>query len=408
MSRDDALAVKQALTGIAEVLTALGLDRGWINNRRGKLILCPGHRESVPSCGVTLGDSGTIRVHCFSQCGFRGDVFSLIAQVYGLDPERDFAEVLAIGADLAGITLAAPPGGAAERAPRLRLLPPLPPAGSAAPLPTPTATLEEEIAIGRAVDVLSDRFPIGSDPGIAGGLGERLLLEEAKSERWAVLPKTGLVTLFDVPELAALRPIVIRQNDAGHDFALYRDHRLVIPWRRPDGRVWSFQRRFSPKDGTEDPKTLGAGTPSAGGKKRHIPKFVWPSAADYQPRECFPWGVDAYEAYDKATEEAWWTEGASDAASLRVLNRMGLLTKDGSGRKMVALGLPGVQTLDTYAAALGPLTRGRRGFVGVDNDGAGQSVAQGWQAMQLSLGARESVIKIPSQKDWNKYLQANR
>lgn len=412
MSRaDDVAKVKEALTNIPTVLAALGLDRGWAQNRRGKLILCPEHQEATPSCGVTIGNSGTIRVHCFS-CHFQGDVFSLIAKVYGLDLEKDFPEILAMGADMAGIVLEGAPGGGegdGGKRPRLRLLPAIPRGDSASlPLPKLSATIEEEIAFGKAVDVLSDRFPISSDPGIAEGLGERCLLAEAKAERWAALPKTGLVTLFDVPELAPLRPMIVRQNAAGHDYALFRDHRLVIPWRRPDGRVWSFQRRFSPKDGTEDPKMLGAGTLSADGKKRHIPKFVWPSAVDYQPRECFPFGADAYEAYDKGTDEVWWVEGASDTLALRVLNRQGMLAKDGSARRMVALGLPGVQTLDLYVPALGPLTKGRRGIVGVDGDAAGQTVAHTWRAMQMALGAKESVIKVPPEKDWNLFLQANR
>jgi hypothetical protein len=406
---DDVAKVKQALTHIPTVLAALGLDRGALPNRRGKLILCPGHQEHVPSCGVTLGDSGTIRVHCFSQCGFRGDIFDLIAKVYGLDTQKDFAEVLGIGADLAGIALETPRGGGGgDGAPRprpiLRLVPPPPGAGDTNG-PKPVATLDEEIAIGKAVDVLSDRYPVAGDAGIAGGLETRGLLAEAQDERWIALPRTGLVTLFDVPELSALRPLVVRTNDNGQDYALFRDHRLLLPWRRPDGRVWSFQRRFSPRDGTEDPKMLGAGTPGPDGKKRHIPKFVWPSALDYQPRECFPFGVDAYEAYDKDTDEAWWTEGATDALALRVLNREGWLSVDGHARKMVPLGLPGVQTLDAYVAALGPLTKGRRGFVGVDADAAGQSVAPAWRAMQMALGARESTIKVPPSKDWNRHLQ---
>lgn len=402
MSREAAQAVKQALTNIPGVLDALGLTKGSAPNRRGRLILCPSHTESSPSCGVTLGNSGTIRVHCFS-CSYQGDVFSLIGSVYGLDPSRDFAEVLQIGADMAGIELASS-APAREGKPRPV---PIPRAAPEPPVPErQPATLDEELAFGRAVNLLSERYPVEADPGIAGGLGARRLLQEASWERWIALPKTGLETLFDDASLEILRPLFVREKEQGKPYVLFRDHRLLIPWRRPDGRVWSFQRRFSPQTGSEDPKMLGVGFAAPGKKPRSLPKFVWPSALDYLPREVYPFGVDAYEAMDKATEETWWTEGAADALALRALNRLGRLSREGRARPMVAIGLPGVQTIDVYAKALGPLMRGRRGIVGVDADAAGQSVARAWQAMQLSLGARESVIKVPPQKDWNLFLQA--
>lgn len=400
MSQDDALRVKAALTDVRAVVRALGLDRGATRNRRGCLILCPEHGEKTPSCSVSLGDSGTLRVVCFS-CSFRGDVFTLIAKVYGLSLETDFREVLAIGADLAGIALEGEAAGNRTERPR-----PAPITPSASPVQVPTiASLDQEIALGRAVDTLSSRFPVAGDAGLAQGLRDRCLFGLAEAERWVALPKTDWVSLFEDPALVALRPILIRTKEGGSPYALFRDHRLLIPWRRPDGRVWSFQRRFSPKDGTEDPKTLGMGS---GPKPRHIPKFVWPAADDYAPRECFPFGVDAYEAYDKNTDEVWWVEGASDALSLRLLNAQGRLSKDGQARRMVALGLPGTQTLDTYARALGPMIRGKRGIVGVDGDAAGQTVAQAWRAMQIALGARESSIRVPPEKDWNLFLRVPR
>jgi len=82
----------------------LGLaDRG-VRQARGITVLCPWHDERKPSCSITVGEDGTIRVCCFG-CGMRGDVLHLIAQVRGLESRRDFKRVLEEAAQLAGIKL---------------------------------------------------------------------------------------------------------------------------------------------------------------------------------------------------------------------------------------------------------------------------------------------------------------
>jgi hypothetical protein len=64
----------------------------------GLTVRCPKH--GGVSCSVTRGQDGTVRVRCFG-CGFSGDALTLIAEVHGLDPGRNFREVLRTAAELA-------------------------------------------------------------------------------------------------------------------------------------------------------------------------------------------------------------------------------------------------------------------------------------------------------------------
>lgn len=69
---------------------------------RGAVVLCPVHNEKSPSCSITPGSDGTLRVRCFG-CDWRGDVLHFIAAALNLNPKSDFREVLASAADLAGM-----------------------------------------------------------------------------------------------------------------------------------------------------------------------------------------------------------------------------------------------------------------------------------------------------------------
>lgn len=407
------MRIKGALSDVKGLCAALGLEKGSKPNQGGRMIRCPVHQERDASCGVTVGQDRCIRVHCFS-CAFTGDVFSLIAAVYQLKTREDFPEILAIAADLAGVELPPRPGGdgAGEGgggAPARRPLPPLPPSNEPPPPPPPPpATLKEELAIGRAVDALSAAFPVGADAGISTGLHDRQLFEAATKERWIALPKTNLLALFEKPEFLPIRPLVVKDEPGKRPFFLYQDHRLVIPWRKPDGGVWSFQRRFSPLSGTEDPKKAFAVMP--GEKQRHIPKFVWPTSAAYVPRGKHPFGADAFAVLDAGTEESWWAEGAHDVLSLRILNQWGLLSKTQAPRAMSVVGIPGVSALRDFLPSLVPVARGKRGVVATDGDKAGADASAAWQSAQELVGAR--AVRIirppPPHLDWNLMLQAER
>lgn len=98
---DHAAEVRNALTDPVKLCASLGLTKNAQRQARGLLICCPAHGERNPSCSVTPGPDGTIRVRCFA-CDFAGDALRLIATVEGLDERTDFREVLALGAELAG------------------------------------------------------------------------------------------------------------------------------------------------------------------------------------------------------------------------------------------------------------------------------------------------------------------
>jgi hypothetical protein len=104
--REHAREIKYALTNPRELCERLGLisTRGSFISQgmRGLSIRCPWHKETTPSCSVTVGPDGTIRVKCFG-CPESGDALSLIAVANGLSVNSDFPEVLKAGAELAGL-----------------------------------------------------------------------------------------------------------------------------------------------------------------------------------------------------------------------------------------------------------------------------------------------------------------
>jgi hypothetical protein len=101
---DHAREVRNALVDPAKLCTALDLSKGAKRQYAGVLICCPVHGERNPSCSVSLGRDGTIRVRCFA-CDFSGDALTLIANVRGENlRDRDgFRNVLAEGAEIAGL-----------------------------------------------------------------------------------------------------------------------------------------------------------------------------------------------------------------------------------------------------------------------------------------------------------------
>ncbi len=66
----------------------------------GLLICCVKHEERAPSCSVTTGRDGTIRVKCFG-CDWTSDAIGLIAAVHGHSRSM-FADTLRVAAELAG------------------------------------------------------------------------------------------------------------------------------------------------------------------------------------------------------------------------------------------------------------------------------------------------------------------
>jgi hypothetical protein len=101
LDRTDVEEIRGKLRDVRDVCLALGLLERARPNAGGLLVRCPAHADRTPSCSVTRGPDGTIRVRCFG-CDLSGDVFTLIAAVEGLDPQRDFRRVLRLAENLAG------------------------------------------------------------------------------------------------------------------------------------------------------------------------------------------------------------------------------------------------------------------------------------------------------------------
>lgn len=133
-------AVRDVRNGLLEptkLVEALGLAKGaQRQGGGGVLICCPVHGERHPSCSVTRGPDGTIRVRCFA-CDFSADAIGLVAQVLGLPTRGDgFRETLAEAAALGGLLSLADElrgGKTTERRER----PPAPAPEPPAPYPDP-------------------------------------------------------------------------------------------------------------------------------------------------------------------------------------------------------------------------------------------------------------------------------
>ena len=93
------LAAEWASRGPPAICTALALS-GQVRGR-DVAICCPFHAEKNPSCNVSIGPQGTIRVHCFA-CGETWDCHALIGQVLGIDPRTAFRDLLRAEAELSG------------------------------------------------------------------------------------------------------------------------------------------------------------------------------------------------------------------------------------------------------------------------------------------------------------------
>jgi hypothetical protein len=99
---DHVREVRSALTNPRALCEKLGLLKGAKPQAGdGVSICCPVHGERDPSCSVSRGPDGTIRVKCFA-CDFATDALGLIANVEGLSLRGEFREVLARGAEFAG------------------------------------------------------------------------------------------------------------------------------------------------------------------------------------------------------------------------------------------------------------------------------------------------------------------
>lgn len=426
---DQARDVREALSDPWAVIRALGLDKGAQRQAGGALVCCPAHGDRTPSCSVTRGPDGTVRVRCFG-CDLAGDVFALVAAARGLDAQRDFPSVLREAAELAGVELVAP-----QRPERAGLEPsrkhplagqraglepararPLAPQAGAAPLlrtglepvqerppvpetsgpdgrtarvspatihvqPAEPAALELDV-FDALVRVVLEACPFDRDDAVREYLRRRILLVGARDDAWAALPENP-----DKRRELVARIVATCGRDAwqrsglarGADF-LFPEHRLVIPWRTPDGRIATVQRR-------------------ALDNRRN--KYVFASGRS----PLWPYGVEALRDATRADLPVLLVEGAADVLAVRELAdpELSIIV-----RPYVALGVPGVATWrDTWTALLG----GRSLCIGFDRDKAGEDQAPKLSERLLRAGLRFATpwrIK-PSEastvKDWGALLE---
>ncbi len=345
---DDAAAVRRALVDPEAVAAALGLcegvqgwgrGAGWTRIAGGVLVQCPAHGDRTPSCSVTRGPDGTLRVRCFG-CDLAGDALHLVAAVYGLDARAHFVRVLEHAAHLAGVRLSTP-GDRAPIAP-----PPRRPAPAPDPAPSNAALAPDVFAA--LVRALLAAAPLDGPHAadVRAYLDARGILDAARADGWGALP-SGMVAQGDVRAriVAAVGVEAWEASGLAHPrdplmFAWGSTHRVVIPWRNVDGEpVWLQRRAVGRFDG---------------------PRYVAPAgtspAAPYGAHQLAALPLDAPAAL---------VEGAVDALALRAACEV-------DGSPFAVLGLPGVKG---WRRPWGALLAGRPVAIALDGDAAGDAAA---------------------------------
>jgi len=224
--RADVETVKAALRDPAYVCSRLGLLEGAKRQGGGLLIRCPAHGDRNPSCSVTRGPDGTLRVRCFG-CDFSGDALSLVAAVEGLDVGRDFRRVLEAAAAIAGVQIEAHTGR--EGTPREpREAPPPPPPRPPPPAADVAAFWTACVPCGADPDVAAWLRSRGLDPAAVDryGLARALPLsvavpswacyrgDAAESRSWTVLGYRAIFPLYDAQgELTSVRARLVAPAD---------------------------------------------------------------------------------------------------------------------------------------------------------------------------------------------------
>lgn len=417
-SRDEALReVRRRLTP-DRLVTGLSLQRGAKRQPGGWLVLCPAHSDSTPSCSISLGDDETTRVRCFG-CDLAGDALVVVAAKLGLDAKSDFARVLVEAGRVCGVDV--PPLGAGVsrteryvpgtlRGPRATPVPPVVP--TVVPSQNTQGTTGTEPAAPTRLPGggwLLANCPLERSVGV--GLAFAGLLEEALADGWGELPEeyraerpdlergarssSGAPDPYDVDDLALAR-LLEHVSVSGQTGALswllqggrpaHPQHRLLIPWRAPDGGVWTLQRRWAPLYGDEAPP-------------KGVPKYVFPSTQVYNPRGAYPYGIERAELEDCA--ELWVVEGARDVLAVRALAAL-----EGRGG-LAVLGLPGVARWRELAPQVLRYARGRVVCVALDDDEAGNKAAVQVCRDVWRAGASKVRRSRPGRgcKDWAELLR---
>lgn len=341
--------LKATLSDPEFVCAALGLADGARSQANGLIVCCPWHPDRTPSCSITIGDDGTVRVVCFG-CNKRTDVLGLIAQCAGLDIVSDFPEVLKRARDIAldlGSECATP--------------------HSRAPSTVPPALFDQLASAILSVSPLHG--------AVADYLQHRGLLSAAHEEGWGALPRMPNVVYATA--VASVGEAVCEASGlfgTSGEF-IYSEHTILIPWRDHDGKIWTFQRR-RPSSSSDEPK------------------YVFPRGAGSRA----PYGAE-HVVKAPMTAPITLVEGAIDVLAYRALARA-------AGCDPVVLGVPGVSRVATMVL---PWAKGRVFRLAFDADDAGDAASAQVASMLAAAGATRMTRTRPlGAKDWAELVERRR
>jgi DNA primase len=362
--------LKELLCSPLDVAEVLGLSPRRAGD--GAQVSCPWHSERNPSCSLFVGSDGFLRAHCHA-CGAGGDVFSLIAQLHGLDVRADFRAVLeqarVIVGDAAVSVARGTAGAARSRAQRPH-------------------RHETDLSAERYHRIAWEWLSLCSEfqycsPARAY-LAERGLLEQADAAGLLGLPDGEVEERSVVARLHGTRDsrrFSVDELDAagiiqlgGRSSYAFRwpQHFVLIPWVSEGGAITAVQQRYV---GPSEPPN----------------KYIWPPGrAAHQP-----FGIE--DLRNHPAVDVVIVEGALD-----VLARRELARRHGENIDVI-----GIASAGTPVAGL-PLEKllGRRVRISVDRDEAGERAASAL-FHAVAGHAREVVREVPpalGAKDWNDQL----
>ncbi len=204
---------------------------------------------------------------------------------------------------------------------------------------------------------------------------ERAILDLARGDGWAALPRPSaqrawLAMMFDAAQPCPGYVPPFTRRDVERSGLLARGqfshpgNRLCIPWRTPDGVIYTLQRRRI------DPGE---------------PRYVGPRGRPF----AWPFGIERMREAPVEAPVAF-VEGAIDVLALRALCRA-------RGEPAIVLGLPGVSAWRPSWAAF---ARGRVAAVAVDTDAAGERVVKEMASALCDAGARRVERWKAPAGDW--------
>jgi hypothetical protein len=339
--------IKAALSDPCDVAARLGLMEGARRQAGGIHVKCPGHDESGPSCSLTRGRDGTLRVVCFGNgCGLSGDVFCLIAAVERLDVGRDFAAVLRRAIDLAGVDLERRPW-----TPRPRSRP---------PAPKPPPPVNEVRALWDACR------PCAADADVAAWLRSRAVDPE-------LVDRLGLARALPVGLTGSRWTSYRGEADSPVPWAAL-GYRVIVPMYNAAGDLCSVRARYIGQPRSDLPKAL---PPSGHGCKGLA--MACPVAAIMLAVAGWPWWAERRVVITEGEPDflTWATRG-------EIPRKLAVLGVGGSGQwtEAIADRIPDDSLViirtdpddagDAYAAEIVASLRGRCRARESDSDGRAQ------------------------------------